>query len=194
MLESCFSLIGKIPRPLKCIIIAGLVVVYRFQLFSKVERWRLSSRSQNQGCRLEKNSINLWFLLSSCFFRGPHSTSYSSFIHNYLCSLSNCYHRMESVALGRTSSQAKLLGTILSIGGAFIVTLYKGPPLIISSNSSIKLHQHLHSTKNSNWIVGGIFLTAEYILVPLWYILQVYNTVLLLFFINFSSFALRIWG
>ncbi|KAF9666298.1 hypothetical protein SADUNF_Sadunf16G0215100 [Salix dunnii] len=80
--------------------------------------------------------------------------------------------RMESVALGRTSSQAKLLGTILSIGGAFIVTLYKGPPLIISSNSSITLHQHLHSTKNTNWIVGGIFLTAEYILVPLWYILQ----------------------
>ncbi|KAJ6302140.1 hypothetical protein OIU77_016269 [Salix suchowensis] len=80
--------------------------------------------------------------------------------------------RMESVALGRTSSQAKLLGTILSISGAFIVTLYKGPPLIISSNSSITLHQHLHSTKNSNWILGGIFLTAEYTLVPLWYILQ----------------------
>ncbi|XP_011045220.1 PREDICTED: WAT1-related protein At3g28050-like isoform X1 [Populus euphratica] len=94
--------------------------------------------------------------------------------------------RMERVALRRTSSQAKLLGTILSIAGAFVVTLYKGPPiiisskssvplsqhlLIISSNSSVPLSQHLHST-NSNWILGGILLTAEYVLVPLWYILQ----------------------
>lgn len=79
--------------------------------------------------------------------------------------------RMERVALRRTSSQAKLLGTILSIAGAFVVTLYKGPPIIISPNSSMPLSQHLHST-NSNWIVGGILLTAEYVLVPLWYILQ----------------------
>ncbi|KAJ6965577.1 hypothetical protein NC652_003453 [Populus alba x Populus x berolinensis] len=78
---------------------------------------------------------------------------------------------MERVALRRTSSQAKLLGTILSIAGAFVVTLYKGPPIIISPTSSVPLSQHLHST-NSNWIVGGMLLTGEYVLVPLWYILQ----------------------
>ncbi|KAH9742048.1 WAT1-related protein [Citrus sinensis] len=35
--------------------------------------------------------------------------------------------RMEKVACRKASSQAKVLGTIVSVAGAFIVTLYKGP-------------------------------------------------------------------
>ncbi|KAH7577389.1 hypothetical protein JRO89_XS01G0243700 [Xanthoceras sorbifolium] len=81
--------------------------------------------------------------------------------------------RMEKVSSRKTSSQAKVLGTILSIGGAFIVTLYKGPPIIIVSPSpSILLDQRLHSSDSNNWVIGGLFLTAEYILIPLWYIVQ----------------------
>ncbi|WCJ20928.1 nodulin MtN21 /EamA-like transporter family protein [Euphorbia peplus] len=81
--------------------------------------------------------------------------------------------RMETVSLKKSSSQAKVLGTIVSITGAFVVTLYKGPPITIASSSpSVQLHhQSLHSP-NSNWVLGGIFLTSEYILVPLWYIVQ----------------------
>lgn len=79
---------------------------------------------------------------------------------------------MERIALKGRSSQAKVLGTIVSIAGAFIVTLYKGPPIIIASSQSISLHQSLKSS-HPNWILGGIFLTAEYILVPMWYIVQV---------------------
>ncbi|KAF2308583.1 hypothetical protein GH714_010931 [Hevea brasiliensis] len=78
---------------------------------------------------------------------------------------------MERVAMKRRSSQAKVLGTIISIAGAFVVTLYKGPPIIIASSPSISLDQSLQSP-HPNWILGGIFLTAEYILVPLWYIVQ----------------------
>ncbi|KAJ4839159.1 hypothetical protein Tsubulata_028392 [Turnera subulata] len=67
---------------------------------------------------------------------------------------------------------AKVIGTLVSITGAFIVTLYKGPPIAISSSPSLPSHhQSLHSP-NQNWVLGGIFLTAEYILVPLWYIVQ----------------------
>ncbi|KAJ8749955.1 hypothetical protein K2173_013870 [Erythroxylum novogranatense] len=79
--------------------------------------------------------------------------------------------RMETVALRRTSSQAKVLGTIVSITGAFVVTFYKGPPMFIASPSSDLLDHRLHSS-NHNWVLGSIFLTAEYILVPLWYIVQ----------------------
>uniref|UniRef100_A0A2P2JZ33 WAT1-related protein n=2 Tax=Rhizophora mucronata TaxID=61149 RepID=A0A2P2JZ33_RHIMU len=79
--------------------------------------------------------------------------------------------RMESVSWRRTSSQAKALGTIVSITGAFVVTLYKGPPIVSASSPPSLLHQPLHSS-NPNWILGGILLTAEYILVPLWYIVQ----------------------
>ncbi|GAV72579.1 EamA domain-containing protein [Cephalotus follicularis] len=79
--------------------------------------------------------------------------------------------RMENLALKKSSSQAKLLGTIVSIAGAFVVSLYKGPPINRASSISISLHQPLHSS-NSNWVIGAIFLTAEYILIPLWNIVQ----------------------
>ncbi|KAF2308576.1 hypothetical protein GH714_010876 [Hevea brasiliensis] len=65
---------------------------------------------------------------------------------------------------------AKVLGTIISIAGAFVVTLYKGPPIIIASSPSISLDQSLQSP-HPNWILGGIFSQLS-ILVPLWYIVQ----------------------
>ncbi|XP_062106800.1 WAT1-related protein At3g28050-like [Humulus lupulus] len=83
--------------------------------------------------------------------------------------------RMEKVGMKSTSSQAKMLGTVVSIGGAFVATLYQGPPIIRAPYSNISLHQPLtlhQNTSNSNWVVGGLLLTAEYILVPLWYIVQ----------------------
>lgn len=80
---------------------------------------------------------------------------------------------MEKIGLKSSSSQAKVLGTLVSITGAFVVTLYKGPPIIIASSPSIALDQPQLLSSSSNWIIGGVLLTAEYILVPLWYIVQV---------------------
>lgn len=80
--------------------------------------------------------------------------------------------RMEKVALRSSSTKAKVLGTVVSISGAFVVTLYKGPrllPLPAPSNSS---HQPILLSHQSRWVIGGLCLTAEYILVPMWYIVQ----------------------
>ncbi|KAL4653537.1 hypothetical protein ACB092_01G310900 [Castanea dentata] len=99
--------------------------------------------------------------------------------------------RMEKVVLRSTSSQAKILGTIVSISGAFVVTLYKGPPIVIAQTSSVSLNQPLNSVK-SNWVIGGLLLTAEYILVPLWYIVQAQimkeypNELTVIFFYNLT--------
>ncbi|XP_030469964.1 WAT1-related protein At3g28050-like [Syzygium oleosum] len=79
--------------------------------------------------------------------------------------------RMEFISLKRRSSQAKVIGTIVSISGAFVVTLYMGPPIIIGTKPSLSLHRNLHSS-NMDWIIGGSLLTAEYILVTMWYIVQ----------------------
>ncbi|WRX20198.1 EamA domain - like 10 [Theobroma cacao] len=91
--------------------------------------------------------------------------------------------RMEKLVWKRTSSAAKVMGTIISVTGAFVVTLYKGPAIVIASTPSMSLQQPLNPSKsnlvfgglhsaNPNWVIGGVFLTAEYILVPLWYIVQ----------------------
>ncbi|KAF3500376.1 hypothetical protein F2Q69_00039608, partial [Brassica cretica] len=77
--------------------------------------------------------------------------------------------RMESVSFKRTSSVAKMLGTVVSIGGAFIVTLYNGPVVISMSPPSVSLRSQ---STNHNWIIGAAFLSVEYFMVPLWYIVQ----------------------
>ncbi|KAG9140708.1 hypothetical protein Leryth_006889 [Lithospermum erythrorhizon] len=84
------------------------------------------------------------------------------------------FFRMEKLQLRRLSSRAKVLGTIVSIGGAFVVTFYKGPRIISGfspSTSSLMQNQSL-SSKPSDWVLGGFFLTTEYMLTPVWYILQ----------------------
>ncbi|OWM71564.1 hypothetical protein CDL15_Pgr005751 [Punica granatum] len=68
-------------------------------------------------------------------------------------------------------SQAKIIGTIVSMSGAFVVTLYQGPAIIFGPKPSLLLKQSLLS-QQSNWTIGGILLIGEYILVTLWYIVQ----------------------
>ncbi|RVW46506.1 WAT1-related protein [Vitis vinifera] len=57
---------------------------------------------------------------------------------------------------------------------AFVVTLYKGPPIILTPSPSISLHQPPHPLRSSesSWIIGALFLSVEYFLTPVWYIVQ----------------------
>lgn len=80
--------------------------------------------------------------------------------------------RMETLSFSKESTRAKFLGTVVSVTGAFVVTLYKGPKLIWSlSPPSVSGSVSVNSSQ-PNWTLGGVFLTSEYILVPLWYIVQ----------------------
>ncbi|KAK4712548.1 hypothetical protein R3W88_007061 [Solanum pinnatisectum] len=82
--------------------------------------------------------------------------------------------RMEKIHLKRSTTRAKVLGTVVSIAGAFVVTLYKGPKILVPTTSTpnlLRQHQPLSSSQ-SNWMLGGLFLTTEYFLVPMWYIVQ----------------------
>ncbi|CAL1391914.1 unnamed protein product [Linum trigynum] len=86
--------------------------------------------------------------------------------------------RMERVVIRSSSSQAKILGTIVAIAGAFVVTLYKGPPIFQSeSPPPVQLNYQpslLQSppttTTREHWVLGGMCLAMKYILDPLWYI------------------------
>nr|GEU52756.1 WAT1-related protein At3g28050-like [Tanacetum cinerariifolium] len=82
--------------------------------------------------------------------------------------------RMETLSFSNKSTRAKLLGTIVSITGAFVVTLYKGPKVIRNLSSS-PFHSpsvSLGSTQD-NWALGGLLCTCQSILVALWYIVQI---------------------
>ncbi|KAJ0255131.1 EamA domain-containing protein [Hirschfeldia incana] len=78
--------------------------------------------------------------------------------------------RMEQVRLSSSATQAKIIGTIVSISGALVVVLYKGPK-VLTSASTISLDQHLTSS-NSSWMIGGLLLASQYFFISVWYILQ----------------------
>ncbi|KAE8717142.1 WAT1-related protein [Hibiscus syriacus] len=78
--------------------------------------------------------------------------------------------RMEKVALRSIISQAKIMGTIVSVCGALVVALCKGPE-VFSSSSSV-LHQRFLGSSESNWRDGGLLLVVAYLLFSISCILQ----------------------
>lgn len=78
---------------------------------------------------------------------------------------------MEELNLKRSSSIAKSLGTIISIVGASIVTLYKGPAIL---NKAITLNSSaLLQLPEQNWVLGGILLATAGFATAAWSIVQV---------------------
>ncbi|KAK8586907.1 hypothetical protein V6N13_085923 [Hibiscus sabdariffa] len=76
--------------------------------------------------------------------------------------------RMEKVGLRSRISQAKIMGTIVSISGALVVVLYKGPKVFSSS----VVHQWPLESSESNWLIGGVLIALAYLLYAFWYIIQ----------------------
>lgn len=66
--------------------------------------------------------------------------------------------RMEKLDLKVKSSRAKCLGTLVSVAGALLITIYKGPGIEFASTTPSMLTHNLLLPR-SNWIIGG-FLTA----------------------------------
>ncbi|XP_057769399.1 WAT1-related protein At3g28050-like isoform X2 [Salvia miltiorrhiza] len=74
--------------------------------------------------------------------------------------------RMEKLTLSSSRSWAKVVGAVVSISGAFVVTFYKGSSIINAPLSSpLSL---IPSSTRLDWILGSLFLTLEYILSPIW--------------------------
>jgi hypothetical protein len=80
---------------------------------------------------------------------------------------------MEKLDVGSSISQIKIVGTVVSISGAFLVTFYKGAPIgsFQTRHSSQPLVSLLAET--SNWVTGGLFLAIASISLAAWNIAQV---------------------
>lgn len=79
---------------------------------------------------------------------------------------------MEELDWRSPSSLAKSLGTIVSIAGAFIATLYKGAALLKGPSPANFSQQPLFS-QDSDWILGGLFLAADCVMASSFTIVQV---------------------
>ncbi|KAL9256644.1 DNA repair protein UVH3-like protein [Drosera capensis] len=70
--------------------------------------------------------------------------------------------RMEKLDLRNISSKAKSIGTIIAISGALVVTLYRGPPVLMSQKTSDPSHQLF--SKQFNWLIGCVLLLVTCLL------------------------------
>ncbi|PIN23558.1 hypothetical protein CDL12_03721 [Handroanthus impetiginosus] len=110
--------------------------------------------------------------------------------------------RVEKLNFKATSGQAKIVGTLVSIGGALVAVLYEGH-VLISAHRKNKLNSPLFSTNyelssantsaQSNWILGGVLLSASYVFLSLWdtaqakFVREYPAEFILVFFYNLSS-------
>ncbi|KAI4371904.1 hypothetical protein MLD38_010200 [Melastoma candidum] len=86
---------------------------------------------------------------------------------------------IETLDITHSSGKAKVLGTLICIAGALILTLYKGKPLINGASSRVGAHQAStpgskpNSTKRiQNWTIGLICLSSGTVLWSLWFLVQ----------------------
>lgn len=82
--------------------------------------------------------------------------------------------RLEKVNIGRVHSQVKVLGTIVTVGGAMIMTLVDGPVLNFPWSSAKKGdHIAANATNDGNSVKGAIMIAIGSVSSSCFVILQV---------------------
>ncbi|XAR64156.1 hypothetical protein NMG60_11024396 [Bertholletia excelsa] len=85
--------------------------------------------------------------------------------------------RIEQVRLNRKDGQAKVLGTILCVAGASVITLYKGPTIYspaqpLHSAPTLVAWLGLGDASGKSWTLGCIFLIGHCLSWSGWLVLQ----------------------
>ena len=84
--------------------------------------------------------------------------------------------RMEKIDMKRVRCQAKVVGTIVTVAGAMVMTLYKGPIM------EMVWTKHMHTSKpvgsgttstDKDWFMGSIFVIIATLAWASLFVLQV---------------------
>ncbi|CAJ2665103.1 unnamed protein product [Trifolium pratense] len=80
---------------------------------------------------------------------------------------------MEKVNIRSLRTIAKIVGTLICVGGAMSITLLKGPKLLNAENLPSKSTMVTTLGSDDNWLLGCLFVLASSVAWSLWLILQV---------------------
>ncbi|KAL5214093.1 hypothetical protein ABZP36_003245 [Zizania latifolia] len=86
--------------------------------------------------------------------------------------------RLETLKLRKPAGQAKLLGTLVGMGGAMLLTFYKGPEMMLLRRLPhpnlvhITENHHLHPISTSNQIIGSFLGIISCFSYATWLVIQ----------------------
>ncbi|KAL6847766.1 hypothetical protein ACP4OV_021894 [Aristida adscensionis] len=118
-------------------------------------------------------TANQGFYLLGLYYLSP---TYASAIQNTVPAITFAMAavlRLEQVDLGRRHGLAKVVGTVVSIGGATVITLYKGLPLFHHNLHIASLLSLSSSSPILNWTLGCVFILGHCLSWSGWMVLQV---------------------
>ncbi|KAG9156873.1 hypothetical protein Leryth_024476 [Lithospermum erythrorhizon] len=84
--------------------------------------------------------------------------------------LAVCF-RLEKLDINNKSGRAKVVGTLICIGGTLVLTLYKGSAIInsnVNPNSVVQNDDH----KAKKWAIGTLFLAIANVTWSSWFLIQ----------------------
>jgi drug/metabolite transporter (DMT)-like permease len=83
-------------------------------------------------------------------------------------------NRIEHVNIKEVRSQAKVIGTIVTFGGALLMAMYKGPAFnLVGSHDTGSNHESSSHTSNTHWAMGTLFILIGCVAWSCFYVLQV---------------------
>ncbi|XP_050364839.1 WAT1-related protein At4g08290 [Argentina anserina] len=103
------------------------------------------------------------------------SASFTSAIMNAVPSVTfviSVIFRIEHVNIKEVRSQAKVIGTLVSFGGAVLMATYKGPAINIIGSHDNSDHHESSSTSGSHWAMGTLFILIGCVAWSCFYVLQ----------------------
>ncbi|KAJ0976803.1 hypothetical protein J5N97_012277 [Dioscorea zingiberensis] len=120
------------------------------------------------GCTLAQNF----------YVAGMNNTSvtFSSAMSNLIPSITfilTVFFGLENLRIRKVPGQAKVLGTIIGLGGAMLLTFYKGPTIWSSGINLLHNYQvtPLHR-QSGNRVMGSLYAVASCLSYSLWLIIQ----------------------
>ncbi|XP_044476059.1 WAT1-related protein At4g08290-like [Mangifera indica] len=104
------------------------------------------------------------------------SASYTSAIMNAVPSVTfviAVIFRLEQINIKEIHSQAKVLGTLVTLGGALLMTLYKGPVLNMPWSHTESHHESSSSeSADKHWVAGTLLILLGCVAWSCFYVLQ----------------------
>lgn len=86
--------------------------------------------------------------------------------------LLNIFNSLERIRINEIRSQAKVVGTLVTFGGALLMTLYKGPLIHLISSTNATQHGNA-ALSDKHWLAGTLLILVGCVSWSAFYILQV---------------------